>query len=195
MKSYINEAKRLQELAGIVTEANAEQAAAEGLEAFLGNLKSAANTIKPSEENTPTNEILGSIYAAIVGAPGIISLLGQGVDAITAYLTAGGVQKTSIGTALQKAGPLLEKRYIKTIALLLQKAYPGTYDGEDPFDITTNLHDATYTIYSGLLTGVAIGAGLTATSAANIVTKGLEVGSVGSKLAQVAQLAKKITAV
>jgi hypothetical protein len=197
MAQLINEAKRLQKLAGIITEAeeaNAEQAAEKGLEDFLGDIKSAASTMKPSPKDGKIQEGLLTLFAVVAGAPGLLNLLGKGADLIGQYFSQGNVSSTKIGSALQKAGHKLEHKYIEGIAFLLKKAYPKDYGNEDPFDETSSLHDAAHGIYAAILAAAAVGSGVEAYNAVNVIIKGLEGGAAAFKSAEVAQLAQKIAA-
>ena len=173
-------------------EVNAEQAAEKGLNDFLGDLKSAASSIKPSPKDGEIKEGLVTLYSLVVGAPGILDLLGKGADLIGQYFSGGAVQKTQIGTALQKAGHKLEHKYIEGIAYVLKKAYPQSYEGDNVFDEKSALHDAAHGIYAALLAAGAIGAGWQAADATNIIVKGLEGGAAAFKSAEVVQLAQKI---
>lgn len=191
----INEVKRFQELAGILNEeANAEQAAEKGLEDFLGDIKSAASTIKPSPKDGQVKEGLITLFAIAAGAPGLLNLLGKGADLIGQYFSQGAVNSTKIGSALQKAGHKLEHKYIEGIAFLLKKAYPKDFGNEDPFDETSSLHDAAHGIYAAILAAAAVGSGMEAYNAVNLIIKGLEGGAAAFKSAEVAQLAQKIIA-
>jgi len=192
----IQEAKRFQQLAGIITEAeaNAEQAAEKGLIDFLGDLKSAASTIKPSPKDGEIKEGLLTLFAVTAGAPGLLSLLGKGADLVGQYFSQGAVNSTMIGSALQKAGHKLEHKYIEGIAFLLKKAYPERYNNQDPFDPSSPLHDAAHGIYAAILAAAAIGSGVEAASAVNLIIKGLEGGAAAFKTAEVVQLAQKIAA-
>ena len=191
----INEAKRFQQLAGILNEeANAEQAAEKGLEDFLGDIKSAASTIKPSPKDGQVKEGLITLFAIAAGAPGLLNLLGKGADLIGQYFSQGAVNSTKIGSALQKAGHKLEHKYIEGIAFLLKKAYPKDFGNEDPFDETSSLHDAAHGIYAAILAAAAVGSGMEAYNAVNLIIKGLEGGAAAFKSAEVAQLAQKIIA-
>jgi hypothetical protein len=196
MKSNINEVIRMQQLAGIITEveANAEQAAEKGLVDFLGDLKSAASTIKPSSKDGEVKEGLLTLFAVTAGAPGLLSLLGKGADLIGQYFSQGIITSTKIGAALQKAGHKLEHKYIEGIAFLLKKAYPKSYGDQDPFDTTSSLHDAAHGIYAAILAAAAIGSGIEAANAVNLIVKGLEGGAAAFKTAEVVQLAQKIAA-
>lgn len=192
----IQEAKRLQQLAGIITEeeANAEQTAEKGLIDFLGNIKSASSTIKPSPKDGEMNEGIITIGAIVAGAPGLLNLLGKGADLIGQYFSQGNIQKTKIGTALQKAGHKLEHKYIEGIAYLLKKAYPESYGNDNPFDEKSALHDAAHGIYAAILAAAAVGSGIEAANAVNIIIKGLEGGAAAFKASEVVQLAQKIAA-
>lgn len=191
----INEVKRFQQLAGILNEeASAEQTAEKGLEDFLGDLKSAASTIKPSSKDGQVKEGLLTLFAVVAGAPGLLNLLGKGADLIGQYFSQGNVSSTKIGSALQKAGHKLEHKYIEGIAFLLKKAYPKDYGNEDPFDEKSSLHDAAHGIYAAILAAAAVGSGVEAYNAVNVIIKGLEGGAAAFKSAEVVQLAQKIAA-
>ncbi len=193
----INEIKRMQQLAGLLieAEANAEQAAEKGLEDFLGDIKSAASTIKLSPKDGQVKEGLITLFAITAGAPGLLNLLGKGADLIGQYFSQGNVNSTKIGSALQKAGHKLEHKYIEGIAFLLKKAYPKDFGNEDPFDETSSLYDAAHGIYAAILAAAAIGSGVEAYNAANLIIKGLEAGAAAFKSAEVVQLAQKIAAI
>lgn len=188
-----DEIQRFQELAGIKLEdKNPEQAAEDGLKDFLGDLNSAASSAKPSPKDGQLKEGLLTLSALVAGAPGLLGLLGKGVDLVGKYFSQGTVDSTKVGAALQKAGHKLEHAYIQGIAKLLVKIYPKEYQGQDPFDESTELHDTTHGIYAAILAGAAFASGIEATQAVNLVVKGLEGGAAAFKTAEVAQLAKKI---
>ena len=191
-----NEIKRFQELAGIKAEnSNPEQAAEQGLEDFLGDLESAATSAKPSSQDSKVEEGLLTLGAVVAGAPGLLNLLGKGVDLIGKYFSQGTIDSTKVGTALQKAGHKLEHGYIKAIAKILTATNPKEYKGQDPFDESTPLHDIAHGIYASILTGAAVASGLEAANAVNLIVKGLEGGAAAFKTAEVVQLAKKIASV
>jgi hypothetical protein len=196
MKKQIlsEEFRRMQKLAGIINEeeANAEQVIEKGLEDFLGDLKSAASTIKPSPKDGEVQEGLLTLFALTAGAPGLINLLGKGADLIAKYISNGAITSSKVGTALQKAGHKLEHKYIEGIAFLLKKAFPKKYNDQDPFDETSSLHDDAHGIYAAILAAAAIGSGVEASNAVNLIVKGLEGGAAAFKTAEVAQLAQKI---
>ena len=195
MPQLINEAKRFQKLAGIITEAeeaNAEQAAEKGLTDFLGDIKSAASTIKPSPKDGEIQEGLLTLFAITAGAPGLLNLLGKGADLIGQYFSQGNVTSTKIGAALQKAGQSLEHKYIEAIAFLLKKAYPKDYGNQDPFDESSPLHDTAHGIYAAILAAAAVGSGIEAANAVNLIVKGLEGGAAALKTKEIADIAQKI---
>ena len=101
---------RMQKLAGLITEveANVGQEVEKGLLDMLGDLKSAVSTIKPSPKDGEINEIgPGTIYALVVGAPGLINLLGKAVDGAANYFSSGAAGSTQVGQWLQKKGHAL----------------------------------------------------------------------------------------
>jgi hypothetical protein len=190
----LKEFYRMQILAGLITEeeANAEQAIEKGLTDFLGDLKSAASTMKPSPKDGEIKEGFLTLFALAAGAPGLINLLGKGADLIAQYVSNGAIKSSKVGAALQKAGHKLEHNYIDGIAFLLKKAFPKNYGNQDPHDETSSLHDAAHGIYASILAAAAIGSGVEATNAVNLIVKGLEGGAAAFKTAEVAQLAQKI---
>jgi len=193
----IQEAKRLQQLAGIITEAEdakAEQAVEKGLKSFLNILQSAEQQVKVSPNDGKQNEIFVTLASIIIGAPGLLNLLGKGADLIGQYFSQGAVNKTKIGDLLKTAGHNLENQYIGSLAGWIKAAYPKSYGDQDPFDKTSELHDLAHGAYASLLVGAAIGSGLEAGHAINAVVKGLEGGAAAFKTSEVADLAKKIVA-
>jgi len=187
---------RMQKLAGIINEEEtaAEQAIEKGLTDFLGDLKSAASTIKPSPKDGEIKEAFLTLFALTAGAPGLINLLGKGVDLIAQYISNGAITSSKVGAVLQKAGHKLEHKYIEGIAFLLKKAFPKSYGDQDPFNKTSSLHDAAHGIYAAILAAAAIGSGVEAANAVNLIVKGLEGGASAFKTAEVIDLAQKIVA-
>ena len=179
-------------------EANIGQEVEKGLLDILGDLKSAASTIKPSPKDEELNEIgLGTVYALAVGAPGLISLLGKAVDGAARYFhypTYRDQGTTKVGQWLQKKGHKLEDRYIEGISYVLKKAYPKKFGNQDPLDKTSSLYDSAHGIYAALLASAAVVSGFEAANAVNLVIKGLEGGAAAFKTAEVVQLVQKILA-
>jgi hypothetical protein len=187
---------RMQVLAGLISEeeANVGQEVEKGLLDILGDLKSAASTIKPSPKDEEINEGLLTLFAITAGAPGLMNLLGKAVDGAANYFSYGAVGSTQVGQWLQKSGHKLEHKYIEAIAFILKKAYPKKFGDQDPFDESSSLHDAAHGIYAAILAAAAIGSGVEAANAVNLVIKGLEGGAAAFKTAEVVQLAQKIVA-
>lgn len=176
-------------------EANIGQEVEKGLLDILGDLKSAASTIKPSPKDEEINEIgPGTVYALAVGAPGLINLLGKAVDGAANYFSYGAVGSTKVGQFLQKKGHKLEEKYIEGISFLLKKAYPKKFGNQDPLDKESSLYDAAHGIYAALLASAAVVSGFEAANAVNLVIKGLEGGAAAFKAAEVVQLVQKILA-
>jgi len=205
MEKSLNEIKRMQFLAGVINESQykhsldeeesdqaAEKKAEQGLEKALNIFNTNINSVKPSPKDGEVKESLITLGAVIAGAPGLLGLLGKGVDLIGQYVSQGTIVSTKIGAALQKAGHALEHKYIEAIASLLQKAYPKSYGNQDPFDEKSDLHDKAHGIYATILTAAAIGSGIEAANAVNLIIKGLEGGAAAFKTSEVIQLAKKI---
>lgn len=188
---------RMQQLAGLITEAvdPVEQAIEKELTDFLGDLKSASSTIKPSPKDGEVQEGILTIGALVAGAPGLLNLLGKGADLIGKYFSQGTITSTKVGSALQKAGHKLEHKYIEGIATLLKKAYPKKYTNQNPFDEKSELYDMAHGIYAGILAAAAIGSGVEAASAVSTIVKALEGGAAAFKTTEVIQLAQKIAAI
>ena len=186
MEKSLNEIKRMQFLAGVITEGQykhsldeeesdpaAEKKAEQGLEKALNIFNTNINSVKPSPKDGEVKEGLITLGAVIAGAPGLLGLLGKGVDLIGQYVSQGTIVSTKIGAALQKA-------------------YPKSYGNQDPFDEKSDLYDKAHGIYATILTAAAIGSGIEAANAVNLIIKGLEGGAAAFKASEVIQLAKKI---
>jgi hypothetical protein len=175
-----------------INEAEAEQTLEKGLEAALKDLKSTVSTVKPSPKDKELEEGLATLYSLVVGAPGLLNIMGHAADALSSYLSQGMIPKTKIGAYLRKLGHKWEHKYIEWIGLALKKAYPKSYGDEDVFDEKSNLHKAAHGLYAALLAAGIIGAGISAVEATNAVIKGLEGGAVALKFSELEQLAAKI---
>lgn len=203
MKRSINEIRRMQQLAGIINESlhikeNEEDIVVnqieDGLEDFAKDLKSFSKTVKPSPKNSQLKEFepVTTIATLIVGAPGILSFLGKGVDGIVKYFNPQ-TEKTVLGQALQKAGRKLEHAYIDGIAGMLTGLYPNLYKNQDVHDERSVLHDHAHTVYAAIVGAAAI-VTLGGAAHATGIVKGLETAAGGLKIGEVMALAKKIVA-
>ena len=138
MPKLIQEAKRFQKLAGIITEQNNQQSAPaamsqqdsnainQGLQAGLAKLQSASRSAKPSQQQPqqPQQNVNESgtagILAALTGAPGLIQALGQGIDLVAnSFRSIENIKPTMLGSWLQKFGHNLEKTYVDSIGFFL----------------------------------------------------------------------------
>ena len=176
-----------------VTDPVAEKDAQQGLKGALALLQQGAGTIKPSPKDGELEESM--TLGLVVGAPGLISLLGKGVNGISSLFQKDNKKGTVVGNALKKFGHTLEGAYIKTIGTILQKAFPKTYAGQDVEDGTTPLHNAAHGIYAAMLVAAAVSSGMEAMEAHSIISKGIEYGLSGFKSSEVVGLAQKIAAV
>jgi hypothetical protein len=197
---YINEAKRFQKLAGIITEAEetqtdpvAEKDAEQGLKQALSTLNSGVSTIKPSPKDGELKESL--TLGLIAGAPGLIGLLGKATNGIASLFQKDKKKGTVVGNALKHWGHKLEENYITVIGTILQKSFPSAYSGQDVHDKTTVLYDHAHGIYAAMLAAAAISSGLGAAQAHSTVAAGLEGGLTAFKASEVISLAQKIAAV
>ena len=92
----------------------------------------AEDKVKPSPKDKEVNEVGAlTIGATIVGAPGLINILGKGANLIG---KAFGQDKTKVGEFLKEKGDQLEKFYVDSLAGWLQAAFPNKYKGQDPKD-------------------------------------------------------------
>jgi len=195
-----------EEISNILNEEKTEKEitsdAEKALQKSLATLKSGLSQVKISpknkeaaSKNKEVNEAIGwTIYNLVVGAPGLLSLLGKAVDGVSNFLVLDKNQDgTLIGRALNKASHKLEHAYLDIIGLALQKAYPDLYPKSmDVHDENFPLYDAARKIYISLLVAGGIGAGFSAASAHSLIHKAVEAGEIGMKSAEVANLAKAI---
>ena len=195
---YINEVKRFQKLAGIITEAEApidlvaDKDAEKGLKAALSILQSGANLIKPSPKDGELDESL--TLGLIAGAPGLISLMGKAVNGISSIFQKDKKQGTVVGDALKHWGHQLEEAYIGAIGTVLLKAFPKIYTGQDVHNKSSQLYDAAHGMYAAILAAAAITSGMGALEAHNSIATALEGGLSAFKGSEVITLANKIAA-
>jgi hypothetical protein len=201
-KQILNEEfQRMQKLAGIITEveqqssndeAKVEKNVEAGLEKLLKTIDSAKQNVKPSPKDGELNELVLTLGSLVVGAPGLLNLLGKAVTGVVDFFSLDNVDHTTLGDALQKYGRKLEHKYIESIAGWLQLAFPKKFEGQDPHDEKSDLYDKAHGIYAAVLTGAAISSGVEAVNAASTILKGLEGGLSAFKTAEVIGLAKNI---
>jgi hypothetical protein len=198
MKQLLSEEfQRMQKLAGIVTKnklnEEAEDEMFNAMKQAVNMIDSAESNAKPSSQDGKIEELGGlGIAALITGAPGLLNVLGKGVDLIG---KAFGKDKTKIGSFLQKKGHQLEEIYIDSLGGWLQKLYPKKYKNQDVNDKTSQLYDDAHRIYGAMLIGAATVSGYEMSQAANVVVKGIEGGLTLLKGKEVIDVAQKIVAV
>jgi hypothetical protein len=197
---YINEAKRWQKLAGIITEetapavdAVANKDAEIALKQALAVLQSGEDTIQPSPKDGVMDESL--TLGLIAGAPGLISLAGKAVNGIASVFQKDKKQGTVVGDALKNWGHKLEGSYITVIGTILQKSFPKAYAGQDVDDKATPLYKAAHAVYGAMLIAAAVSSGLGAVEAHSAIASGLEGGLSAFKSSEVIGIAQKIAAV
>ena len=194
----IQEAKRFQKLAGIITEEEtqtdpvADKDAEQGLKQALSVLKSGEGTIKTSPQDGKVDEVVGLALGAVAGAPGLISLLGKSVNAVSGLFQKDKKQGTVVGNALKNLGHKLEGYYIGTLGDILIKAFPSTYKGQSVTDHNSNLYKAAHGLYAAILAAAAISSGVGAAQAHSLTAAGLEGGLSAFKSSEVISLAQKI---
>ena len=176
--------------------------AEKALKTSLATLKSGLSQVKISpknkeaaSKNKEVNEAIGwTIYNLVVGAPGLLGLLGKAVDGVSNFFVLDKNQDgTLIGRALNKASHKLEHAYLDIIGSALQKAYPDLYpEIMDVHNENFPLHDAARKIYIGLLVAGGIGAGFSAAGAHSLIHKAVEAGEIGMKAGEIKNLAQAI---
>jgi hypothetical protein len=198
----IQEAKRFQKLAGITvneevapTDPVAEKDAQAGLKQALSILQSGENNVKPSPQDGKVDEAAGLALGLVAGAPGLIGLLGKGVNAMSSIFQKDKKQGTVVGNALKKWGHQLEETYLKVIGDILIKAFPKTFAGQSVKDHNSNLYKTAHGVYAAMLAAAAISSGLGATQAHSTISAGLEGGLTAFKSSEVVSLAQKIAAI
>jgi len=176
--------------------------AEKALKTSLATLKSGLSQVKISpknkeaaSKNKEVNEAIGwTIYNLVVGAPGLLSLLGKAVDGVSNFFALDKNQDgTLIGRALNKTSHKLEHAYLDVIGSALKKAYPDLYpEIMDVHNENYPLYDAARKIYIGLLVAGGIGAGFSAASAHSLIHKAVEAGEIGMKAGEIKNLAQAI---
>jgi hypothetical protein len=170
----------------------ADQDAKQGLHGALALLKQGVSSIQVSPKDGELDESL--TLGLVVGAPGLISLLGKGVNGISSLFQKDKKSGTVVGNALKKFGHTLEEAYIGVIGTILQKAFPKTYAGQDVQDTASALHDTAHAIYAAMLAAAAVSSGMQALEAHTLIGKTLEGGLSAFKTSEVVGLAQKIAA-
>ena len=176
-----------------VADPEAEQDAKQGLNGALALLQQGTSTIKPSPKDGELAESM--TLGLIVGAPGIISLLGTGVNGMSSLFQKDKKSGTVVGNALKKFGHSLEHKYIDVIGGMVKVAFPKRYGEQDANDNSTELYKVAHGIYAAMLVAAAVSSGAEALEAHNLIAKGLEGGLSAFKSAEVVALAQKIAAV
>ena len=137
-------------------------------------IDAAEDKVKPSPKDKEVNEVGAlSVGAAIIGAPGLVNILGKGANLIG---KAFGKDKTKVGEFLKEKGDQLEEFYVASLAGWLQAAYPNKYKGQDPKDQSSELHKAAEKAYAAMLVAAAGVAGFDAANAKNAIVSGVEGG-------------------
>jgi len=205
LKKYLAENQLLQE--------EATQDISAELKKGLAALQSQVKNVKPSPKDKELKELGGiGIASLIVGAPGLVKLLGNVANGITdvmkkgtdsavfdksTYKKGGGekLTQTKVGKALVGFGDKWEELYVDSIGGWLQAAFPSKYKGQDPHDKEDKLYKDAHGVYMGLLIAGAFGAGWEMVNAHNAIVAGLEGGSAGLKTKEVIDIARKIATV
>jgi len=176
-----------------VADPEAEKDAQQGLKGALALLQQGVSSIQVSPKDGELEESL--TLGLVVGAPGLISLLGKGVNGISSLFQKDKKSGTVVGNALKKFGHSLEHKYIDIIGGMVKAAFPKRYGEQDANDKSTELYKVAHGIYAAMLVAAAVSSGAEALEAHNLIGKGLEGGLSAFKSAEVIGLAQKIAAV
>lgn len=171
-----------------VTDPEAEKNAEEGLKAALSSLKSIKVGPSPKDKELKEIEPISLTVGLLASAPGLMRGLGSVVNFISKPFLQDKQKGTVVGNALKHWGHDLEDAYLRTIADLLQSAFPQTY-GSMEYNENNDLGKAAKKIYMGILVAAGVHAGLSAASAHSLIAKGIEGGMYVVKAAEAAELA------
>ena len=187
--------------------ANLEKGLEQILNSAAQSIESQSQKVQPSNQDGELNEIgILTVGALLVGAPGLLNLLGKVANGIGDFFAGGFKEEggfkqmsdhekgTVVGNALKKAGHNLEHKYLDSIGGWLQAAFPKRYTGQNVQDNIPKLFDDAHKIYAGLLVGGAIVSGADAVNAVGTVIGGLEGGATALKAKEVIDIAQKIAA-
>jgi len=184
---------RLLEVETLQADPVADKDAQQGLNSALALLQQGADSVQASPKDGELDESL--TLGLIAGAPGLIGLLGKGVNGISSLFQKDKKTGTVVGNALKKFGHNLEHKYIDVIGALIKKAFPKRYGNQNPNDETSELYKVAHGVYAAMLVAAAVSSGAEALEAHNLIAKGLEGGLSAFKSAEVVGLAQKIAAV
>ena len=198
LKKYLAENRLLRE-------EMSEEEMAKKLEASLKQAAGDAKALENepvSKKNQELNEAVGlTIAALVVGAPGILKVLGKISQAIGWLFGLNkdkedGKKGNMVSRALAKAGNNLHHFYVKLIAKGLANAYPDIYDvdGNKKIDATEfrNAEEDAEKAYAGMLVAAAIATGWSAAHAASSVVAALKAAEIGVDIADVAAIGSKL---
>ncbi len=192
LKKYLAEG-RLLEVEAPQADPVADKDAQQGLNSALALLQQGADSVQVSSKDGELDESV--TLGLIAGAPGLIGLLGKGVNGISSLFQKDKKTGTVVGNALKKFGHNLEHKYIDVIGALIKKAFPKRYGNQNPNDETSELYKVAHGVYAAMLVAAAVSSGAEALEAHNLIAKGLEGGLSAFKSAEVVGLAQKIAAV
>ena len=189
-KKYVYNNPLLKE-GGLEENTDAEKAMLAAMTRVGKAIDAAEDKVKPSPKDKEVNEVGAlSVGAALIGAPGLMNILGKGANLIG---KAFGKDKTKVGDFLKKKGDQLEEFYVNSLAGWLQAAYPNKYKGQDPKDENSELHKAAEKAYAAMLVAAAGVAGFDAANASNAVVSGVEGGMALLKGKEVLDIAYKLS--
>ena len=197
------ETLRMQMLAGILTEGQYKEKlfeeesidsetaenADQGLDAGLAALQRGIKSIKPSPKDKELKEFepISFTIGLVASAPGLVSLLGTAVNAISSPFLKDKQKGTKVGNALKHYGEEMEDAYLRVIASGLKTAFPQTFNME--YTPNNNLGKAAKKIYMGILVAAGVQAGLSAVASHSAIVTGIEGGMAALKAGEATEIA------
>ena len=198
------ETLRMQMLAGILTEGQYKEKlfeeesidsetaenADQGLDAGLAALQRGIKSIKPSPKDKELKEFepISFTIGLVASAPGLVSLLGTAVNAISSPFLKDKQKGTKVGNALKHYGEEMEDAYLRVIANGLKIAFPQTF-GDIEYQKDNELGKAAKKTYMAILVAAGVSAGMSAVNAHSSIVAGIEGGMAALKAGEAAELA------
>jgi len=197
IKPTYKEVKRFQKIAGIVKEDDvqtdpvADKDAEQGLKQVLAIMQSGISNLQPSPKDGQLNE---SLFALAAAAPGLLQLIGKGVNNISSLFQKDKKSGTVVGNALAHWGESLEDAYLKVISEGLKKLFPSTYGNQNIKDERSALYDTSRQLYMVVLMATAIESGLETSEAGEWLSKIFYGAHTVTDIADVTKLARQVAA-
>ena len=142
-----------------------------------------------SKKDGEIKEVLGvTIATLIIGAPGIIKVLGFLSQAVGWLFGANKGDGNWLSRKLKKAADWLHHKYIDGIKWGLLKAYPSRYNDDEKL-----AEKDAKKAYAAMLVAAMVASGISAVHAANQVIQTLEIAHIGVDAADIAAIAVELS--